>query len=53
MEVILTIRNVYGNDLTYPVNDHAKNFALLVKKKTLDSMDIQLIQKLGFKITWQ
>ena len=53
MEVILTTKNVYGNDLIYPVNDNAKIFAFLVKKKTLDGTDIHSIEKLGFKIIWQ
>ena len=52
-QIILTKKNVYGNELTYPVNDDAKIFARLVKKKTLDGWDIQLIEKLGYEIIYQ
>lgn len=50
MEIKVEIRNVYGNDLIYPVCETAKDLAALAGDKTLTTFSIQLIKKLGYKI---
>lgn len=50
MEIKVEIRNVYGNDLIYPVCETAKDLASLAGDKTLTTFSIQLIKKLGYKI---
>ena len=44
------VRNVYGNELIYPVNEPAKIFASLTGNKTLTLVDLQRIQSLGFEV---
>lgn len=51
-QITLTIKNVYGNELAYPVCDDAKLFALLINKKTFTDSDIVLIQQLGYTIKY-
>lgn len=48
MEVIVQIKNVYGNERIYPMNDKAKLFSALVNKVTLSRADIERIKALGF-----
>ena len=50
MEKILYVKkkNVYGNDLVYPVCKDAKLFANLTKQKTLSTDDIARIKSLGY-----
>jgi hypothetical protein len=48
----LQIKNVYGNDLIYPVCDQSKLFAQLLNKKTFSHMDLCLIERLGYLITY-
>jgi len=50
MEIIVCIRNVYGNELIYPVCETAKLFADLTGRKTLSPADIGVIEKLGFTV---
>ena len=50
METRVRERNVYGNNLNYPDNENAVLFALLLNKKTLDSRDLSIIEKLGYSI---
>ena len=52
-QVILQKKNVWGNDLIYPVNDYAIEFAYLVGKKTFSSTDLKAIERLGFEIVYQ
>ena len=44
------IKNVYGNELIYPVCDKAKAFTLLSGRKTLSRRDIEIIETLGFSV---
>ena len=44
------IKNVYGVDRIYPVNDNAKLLTTLLKKKTIDRDEIEVIKKLGYQI---
>jgi hypothetical protein len=48
--LIVRLKNVYGNELIYPVNETAETFAALIGKKTFSPDDIKKIQALGFKI---
>lgn len=48
--VTVEVRNVYGNELIYPINEPAKIFASLTGNKTLNLADIQRIQQLGFEV---
>lgn len=48
--VTVEVRNVYGNELIYPINEPAKIFASLTGNKTLNLVDLQRIQALGFKV---
>ena len=50
MEKILYVKkkNVYGNELVYPVCKDAKLFANLTKQKTLSRDDILRIKSLGY-----
>lgn len=50
MELTVTIKNVYGNDMIYPVNDIALKFANLINKKTFSKTDLAIICNLGYTI---
>lgn len=43
-------KNVYGNDLIYPVCERAKRFAILTGQKTLSNYVIHHIKRLGFSV---
>jgi len=49
--VIVRVREVYGVERIYPVNDNAQRFADLTRKKTLDRVDLRDIKALGFNVT--
>ena len=44
------IKNVYGVERIYPVNDNAILLTKLLKKKTIDRNEIEVIKKLGYQI---
>ena len=48
--VVIQKRNVYGNDLFYPVCDNAKILARIAGRKTLLASDLRDIEALGFEI---
>jgi len=48
--VTVEVKSVYGNELIYPINEAAKLFASLTGNKTLNLVDLQRIQALGFEI---
>ena len=48
--VTIDIKNVYGNELIYPVCFNAKKFTSLTKNKTLSKKDIDIIKTLGYKV---
>jgi hypothetical protein len=50
MKIQVTIKNIYDNQLIYPVCEKAKYFTELTKTKTLNQNDIDTIKKLGFEI---
>ena len=51
MELIVKVKQVYGNDMIYPVNETAQKFANLIGKKTFSKVDLAIISNLGYKIT--
>jgi hypothetical protein len=53
MDITIETKNVYGNNLNYPICEKAKIFALLIGKKTLDYLDLNRIQALGYKIKFK
>jgi hypothetical protein len=44
------IKNVYGVERIYPVNETAKKITSLTRKKTLDRDEIEVIKNLGYQI---
>jgi len=50
MSIIVRIKNVYGQDLVYPVCEKARHFATLTGKKTLTGYALRTIENLGFEI---
>ena len=51
MELLVQIKNIYGNERIYPINKTALNFTRLTNSKTLSRSDINTIKELGYKIT--
>jgi hypothetical protein len=51
MELTVKVKQVYGNDMIYPVNDTAQKFSNLIGKKTFSRVDLAIISNLGYKIT--
>ena len=49
MIALVKIKNVYGNELIYPVNSTAKLLARLANTKTLTREAIRISQELGIK----
>ena len=43
-------KNVYGNELIYPVCKQAKLFALLSGKETLSDITIHQVKQLGYSV---
>lgn len=52
-KVLVTIKQVYGNETIYPANDTAQVFADLIGTKTLSRMKLALIQGLGYSVEVQ
>ncbi len=50
MEIKVTVKNVYGQDLYYPACKDARTFALIASTKTLGRSDLSLINRLGYDI---
>lgn len=50
MEIIVKNKNVYGNELIYPVCEKAKIFAEIANTKTLSLRDLARIKLLGFVV---
>ena len=50
MQIIVEVRNVYGNDLIYPVCQKAKTFADIAGQTTLTQRNIRFIKSLGYAV---
>ncbi len=53
MQITVSIKHVYGNELIYPVSDNAKQFAELTGKKTLSREALAIIKELGYEVEVQ
>jgi len=53
MKITVIIKNVYGNEVVYPVCEQAKLFARLAGTKTLTLESLSLITALGYEISTQ
>jgi len=51
--IVVQIKQVYGNDTVYPVCDRAKLFAELLGQKSLTFTDMRIIEAMGFQVTIQ
>jgi len=50
-QIVVRVKQVYGNDTIYPVCDRAKLFADLLGQKSLTFADMRIIQAMGFNVT--
>lgn len=50
MQIIVSIKTVYGNEQVYPVCDQAKIFSQMAGTKTLTRSQLELIKRLGYEI---
>jgi len=50
MKIEIQIKNVYGNELIYPICKIGKAFANIAKTKTLSIQVLQTIADMGFDI---
>jgi hypothetical protein len=50
MKIKVEVKNVYGNQLIYPVCENAKRFVNLTGKKTFSPYAIKLIEGLGYTV---
>ena len=53
MEIIVKVKNVYGQEKVYPICEKAKTFARIAGTKTLTTETIGLIKSLGYTLTAQ
>tara|TARA_R100001594_G_scaffold6369_1_gene18180 strand:+ start:339 stop:536 length:198 start_codon:yes stop_codon:yes gene_type:complete len=49
-KIRVQIRNVFGNDLIYPMCINSKRFTDLTGSKTLSRNNIKIIKELGFEV---
>ena len=49
-QLLIELRDVYGETKAYPANDQAKLFAEMLGTKTLTHRNMRLIEQLGFTI---
>ena len=52
-EIILEVKNVYGNELIYPSCHIANALIKLKDKKTFNKSDLDVFISLGMNITWK
>jgi hypothetical protein len=50
MTIRIEIRNVYGNETIYPVNEAAQTFAKIAGTKTLKPDTLRYAKTLGFSV---
>lgn len=51
MEIIVRIKNVYGEEKVYPVCEKARLFASIAGTRTLTPVTLHEVRKLGYTIT--
>lgn len=52
-EIMLEVKNVYGNDLIYPSCHVANALIKLKDKKTFNKNDLEVFKALGLIIKWK
>ena len=52
-EIILEVKNVYGNDLIYPSCHIANALIKLKDKKTFNKSDLDVFKSLGLIVKWK
>ena len=52
-EIMLEVKNVYGNDLIYPSCHVANALIKLKDKKTFNKSDLEVFKSLGLSIQWK
>jgi len=52
-EIMLEVKNVYGNDLIYPSCHVANALIKLKDKKTFNKNDLEVFKSLGLIIKWK
>jgi hypothetical protein len=50
MNIIIQIKNVYGNETVYPICEKAKLFARIAGTRTLTSATLRDVKALGYEI---
>jgi hypothetical protein len=50
LQIIVTVRNVYGRETVYPVCEKAQLFATLTNAKTLTPHALTTIKALGYAV---
>jgi len=50
MHITVMVRTVYGNDLVYPVDETAIKFAALLRVKTFNAHQVNMIKSLGYAV---
>ena len=50
MQIIVQIKNVYGEEKIYPVCDKAQAFAAIAGTRTLTLQTIKQVKKLGYRV---
>lgn len=50
MQILIELRDIYGETKAYPANEQAKLFAEMLGTKTLTHRNLRLIERLGFTI---
>jgi hypothetical protein len=50
MEIVVEIKNIYGNRMIYPACSKAKVFAYIAGSKTLTPHAIEAIKCLGYEV---
>jgi hypothetical protein len=50
MHITVDVHNVYGNDLVYPADEDAIKFAALLKVKTFNAYQVNMIKSLGYAV---
>jgi hypothetical protein len=50
MELLIEVKNVYGQELNYASNEIAEKFAKLLGKKTFSLTDLRKISDLGYTV---
>lgn len=53
MELLIKIKNVYGNETVYPVCENSQLMCELLKVQTFTERSINILKKLGYTFTVQ